>query len=71
MTTGEPSRVFPAPPARVSPVRGAIDFHVHAHPDVFDRSAADDAVAALAALRQMGGLCSSSSPRAWAPRRWT
>ena len=29
---------FPAPPPKVSPAQGTIDFHVHSEPDVFGRS---------------------------------
>ena len=45
-------RVFPPPPPVVSPVLGAIDFHVHSAPDVFGRSVTDIEAATLA--RRMG-----------------
>jgi glycosidase len=37
----------------VSPIRGLIDFHTHAAPDVFGRSVDDDELASQAAARQM------------------
>ena len=45
-------RVFPPPAPVVSPVQGAIDFHVHSAPDVFGRSVTDIEAATLA--RRMG-----------------
>jgi hypothetical protein len=53
---GALERVFPPPPPLVSPIRGAIDFHVHSAPDVFGRSLDDDDTAELAMRKQMGGL---------------
>src|SRR5579859_2066348 len=47
---------FPAPPPRVSPAQGAIDFHVHSEPDVFGRSMDDIDVAVLAKRKGMRGL---------------
>ena len=35
-------RALPPPPPAVSPVRGLIDFHTHAAPDVFGRALDDD-----------------------------
>lgn len=49
-------RVFPPPPPSESPIAGAIDFHVHAAPDVFGRSLTDLEVAKLAARFGMRGL---------------
>jgi len=49
-------RVFPPPPPLESPIAGAIDFHVHAGPDVFGRSLTDLEVAKLAARFGMRGL---------------
>ncbi len=49
-------RVFPPPPPLESPIAGAIDFHVHAAPDVFGRSLTDLEVAKLAARFGMRGL---------------
>ena len=40
-------------PPRVSPIRGLIDFHTHAAPDVFGRAVDDDELASLAATREM------------------
>ena len=48
-------RGYSPPPPPVSPIRGLIDFHTHAAPDVFGRSVDDDELAALAAVRQMEG----------------
>jgi Family of unknown function (DUF6282) len=53
---GALERVFPPPPPLVSPIQGAIDFHVHSAPDVFGRSLDDDDTAELAMRKQMGGL---------------
>ena len=47
---------FPAPPPKVSPAQGAIDFHVHSEPDVFGRSMDDIDVAVLAKRKGMRGL---------------
>ena len=47
---------FPAPPPKVSPAQGAIDFHVHSDPDVFGRSMDDIDVAVLAKRKGMRGL---------------
>src|SRR5258708_4845300 len=47
---------FPAPPAKVSPAQGAIDFHVHSEPDVFGRSMDDIDVAVLAKCKGMRAL---------------
>jgi uncharacterized protein DUF6282 len=48
----EELRVFPPPAPVVSPIQGAIDFHVHSAPDVFGRSVTDIEAATLA--RRMG-----------------
>ena len=47
---------FPPPPPRVSPIAGAIDFHVHSAPDVFGRSMDDVEVARLAKAAGMRGI---------------
>ena len=47
---------FPAPPPKVSPAQGAIDFHVHSEPDVFGRSMDDIDVAVLAKRKGMRAL---------------
>ena len=54
-TSGENAGVqgYSPPPAPVSPIKGLIDFHTHAAPDIFGRSLDDDELATLAATRQM------------------
>ena len=47
---------FPPPPPKVSPAVGAIDMHVHSHPDVFGRNMDDIDVATLAKARGMRGI---------------
>lgn len=47
---------FPPPPPKVSPAAGAIDLHVHSHPDVFGRNMDDIDVAQLAKSRGMRGI---------------
>ncbi len=47
---------FPPPPPKVSPAAGAIDMHVHSHPDVFGRSMDDIDVATLARAKGMRGI---------------
>lgn len=49
-------RVFPPPPPAVSPIAGAIDFHVHSAPDVFGRSVSDFEIAEIAANAGMRAL---------------
>lgn len=49
-------RVYPPPPPAVSPIAGAIDFHVHSAPDVFGRGYEDVDVARLAARQGMRAL---------------
>jgi len=46
-------RGYSPPPPPVSPIRGLIDFHTHAAPDVFGRAVDDDELASQAAARQM------------------
>jgi hypothetical protein len=58
----------------VSPIRGLIDFHTHAAPDVFGRSVDDDELATLAAARQMEAVVFKShvtmtGDRAWLARK--
>jgi hypothetical protein len=58
----------------VSPIRGLIDFHTHAAPDVFGRSVDDDELASLAAARQMEAVVFKShvtmtGDRAWLARK--
>lgn len=54
-SSGESAGVqgYSPPPAPVSPIKGLIDFHTHAAPDIFGRSLDDDELATLAATRQM------------------
>lgn len=47
---------FPPPPPKVSPAVGAIDMHVHSHPDVFGRNMDDIDIANLAKARGMRGI---------------
>ncbi len=47
---------YPPPPPLVSPIEGAIDFHVHSGPDVFGRGLLDVEVATAAARAGMRGL---------------
>jgi hypothetical protein len=54
----------------VSPIRGLIDFHTHAAPDVFGRSVDDDELAALAAARQMEAVVFKSHVTLTADRAW-
>ena len=49
-------RVYPPPPPLVSPIAGAIDFHVHSGPDVFGRGFLDVDVARAAARAGMRAL---------------
>src|SRR4029079_7473244 len=49
-------RVFPPPPPVVSPIQGAIDFHVHSAPDVFGRSVTDIEAATLAKRMGLRGI---------------
>jgi hypothetical protein len=44
---------YSPPPPPVSPIKGLIDFHTHAAPDVFGRAVDDDELAGLASSRQM------------------
>jgi hypothetical protein len=50
---GQGVQGYSPPPPPVSPIKGLIDFHTHAAPDIFGRSLDDDELAALAAARQM------------------
>jgi hypothetical protein len=47
---------FPPPPPKVSPAAGAVDMHVHSHPDVFGRNLDDIDIAQLARTRGMRGI---------------
>lgn len=48
--------VYPPAPPLVSPIEGAIDFHVHSSPDVFGRSMDDIEVARLAKHKGMRAI---------------
>ena len=63
-------RGYSPPPPRVSPVRGLIDFHTHAAPDVFGRSVDDDELASLAAAREMEAVVFKSHVTITADRAW-
>ena len=63
-------RGYSPPPPHVSPIRGLIDFHTHAAPDVFGRSVDDDELAALAAARQMEAVVFKSHVTLTADRAW-
>jgi hypothetical protein len=67
-------RGYSPPPPAVSPVRGLIDFHTHAAPDVFGRAVNDEELAAFAAARQMEAVVfknhvTSTADRAWLARK--
>jgi hypothetical protein len=61
---------YAPPPPAVSPIRGLIDFHTHASPDVFGRSVDDDELASLAAARQMEAVVFKSHVTLTADRAW-
>ncbi len=63
-------RGYSPPPPPVSPIRGLIDFHTHAAPDVFGRAVDDDELAALAAARQMEAVVFKSHVTLTADRAW-
>ena len=67
-TTGV--RGYSPPPPPVSPIRGLIDFHTHAAPDVFGRAVDDDELASLAAARQMEAVVFKSHVTLTADRAW-
>jgi Family of unknown function (DUF6282) len=67
-TTGV--RGYSPPPPSVSPIRGLIDFHTHAAPDVFGRSVDDEELAALAAAREMEAVVFKSHVTLTADRAW-
>jgi hypothetical protein len=54
----------------VSPIRGLIDFHTHAAPDVFGRAVDDEELAALAAARQMEAVVFKNHVALTADRAW-
>jgi hypothetical protein len=63
-------RGYSPPPPPVSPIRGLIDFHTHAAPDVFGRAVDDDELAAQAAARQMEAVVFKSHVTLTADRAW-
>jgi len=63
-------RGYSPPPPRVSPIRGLIDFHTHAAPDVMSRAVDDDELAALAAAREMEAVVFKSHVTITADRAW-
>jgi hypothetical protein len=63
-------RGYSPPPPAVSPIRGLIDFHTHAAPDVFGRSVDDDELAALAAAREMEAVVFKNHVALTADRAW-
>jgi hypothetical protein len=67
-------RGYSPPPPAVSPIRGLIDFHTHAAPDVFGRAVNDEELATFAASRQMEAVVfknhvTSTADRAWLARK--
>lgn len=67
-------RGYSPPPPRVSPIKGLIDFHTHAAPDIFSRSLDDDELAGQAAAREMEAVVfknhvSLTADRAWLARK--
>src|SRR5262249_48541347 len=63
-------RGYSPPPPPVSPVRGLIDFHTHAAPDVFGRAVDDDELASQAAARQMEAVVFKNHVALTADRAW-
>ena len=61
---------YSPPPPPVSPIRGLIDFHTHAAPDVFGRAVDDEELAAQAAARQMEAVVFKSHVTLTADRAW-
>jgi hypothetical protein len=61
---------YSPPPPAVSPIRGLIDFHTHAAPDVFGRAVDDDELAGLAAARQMEAVVFKNHVAPTADRAW-
>src|SRR2546428_10854141 len=63
-------RGYSPPPPPVSPIRGLIDFHTHAAPDVFGRAVDDDELASQAAARQMEAVVFKKHVAMTADRAW-
>ena len=51
---------YSPPPPAVSPIKGLIDFHTHAAPDVFGRAVDDDVTSARRATRRPPTACRCS-----------
>lgn len=64
----EELRVFPPAPPLQSPIRGAIDFHVHSMPDVFGRSLTDYETGLLARRAGMRAIVLKSHVASTAER---
>jgi alkylhydroperoxidase family enzyme len=63
-------RGYSPPPPPVSPIRGLIDFHTHAAPDVFGRAVDDDELASQAAARGMEAVVFKNHVAVTADRAW-
>jgi uncharacterized protein DUF6282 len=61
---------YSPPPPPVSPIKGLIDFHTHAAPDVFGRAVDDDELASMAATRQMEAVVFKNHVALTADRAW-
>jgi Family of unknown function (DUF6282) len=61
---------YSPPPPPVSPIKGLIDFHTHAAPDIFGRAIDDDELAALASSRQMEAIVFKNHVTHTADRAW-
>jgi hypothetical protein len=69
--TAAPSvKGYSPPPPPVSPVKGLIDFHTHAAPDVMGRAVDDDELASLAATREMEAIVFKNHITLTADRAW-
>jgi uncharacterized protein DUF6282 len=69
-TTNPGVQGYSPPPPPVSPIKGLIDFHTHAAPDIFGRAVDDDELAALAASRQMEAIVFKNHVTHTADRAW-
>jgi hypothetical protein len=70
VTQAPAARGYSPPPPPVSPIRGLIDFHTHAAPDVFGRAVDDDELASLAASREMEAVVFKNHVALTADRAW-
>jgi uncharacterized protein DUF6282 len=64
------ARGYSPPPPAVSPIKGLIDFHTHAAPDVFGRAVDDEELASFAASRQMEAVVFKNHVALTADRAW-